>query len=261
MDYRLPVVSLALVAAALLPSPEFGPSDKCADALGSAEVNAFDIADCNRLAQRWTPSSSLSRRLVAHPRTSNNALSLVFWRRCTTTAWSPLANGLATMLGGGRLTGSACNPAALPALTDVAVLNAIKRIKLPRPTVGVPRYTLVNLETTFYTRAEPFTRQFPLLGRQVTARVTPETYTWTWGDGDYTTTDQPGEPYPSKDVTHTYLHRTQGDNQMHVHVSVEYSCEYQVANGTWQQIPDTITIDGPPSAFPIKEASAVLVPN
>jgi hypothetical protein len=165
------------------------------------------------------------------------------------------------MLGGGRLTGSACNPAALPALTNVEVLHALKRIKLPRPPAGVPRYTLVNLETTFYTRAEPFTRQFPLLGRQVTARVTPETYTWTWGDGDYTTTDQPGEPYPSKDVTHTYLHRTQGDNQMHVHVSVEYSCEYQVANGTWQQIPDTITIDGPPSAFPIKEASAVLVPN
>jgi hypothetical protein len=165
------------------------------------------------------------------------------------------------MLGGGRLTGSACNAAALPALTNVDMLHALRRIKLPRPTVGVPLYTLVNLETTFYTRAEPFTRQFPLLGRQVTARVTPETYTWTWGDGDHTTTDQPGEPYPSKDVTHTYLHRTHGDNQMHVHVSVEYSCEYQVANGSWQQIPDTITIVGPPSAFPIKEASAVLVPN
>lgn len=146
-------------------------------------------------------------------------------------------------------------------MTSADVLRAIKRIGLPSPQAGVPRYTLVNLKTTFYTRAEPFTRHFQLLGRPVTARVTPDLYTWSWGDGRQTTTDRPGKPYPSTELTHTYVHRTHGHNWMQVNVAVRYHCDFQVSNGQSRRIAETITIEGPVSAFPVREATAVLIPR
>ena len=91
--------------------------------------------------------------------------------------------------------------------------------------------------------------------------MTPDLYTWSWGDGRHTTTDRPGEPYPSTEVTHTYVHRTHGNDWMQVNVSVCYHCDFQVSNGQWRRIAQAITIDGPVSAFPVKEATAVLVPR
>jgi hypothetical protein len=48
---------------------------------------------------------------------------------------------------------------------------------------------------------------------------------------------------------------------MQVHVAIRYHCDYRVTAGQWQQIIQTITIDGPVSVFPVKEATAVLVPQ
>ncbi len=146
-------------------------------------------------------------------------------------------------------------------VTSVDVLTALHRVGLPQPAVDGPRYTLVNLETTFYVKAASFTRSFRLLGQPVTAEVAPVTYTWHWGDGAMTTTTTPGRPYPAKDVTHTYAHRTNGGAQREVGVVIEWRCRFKVANGDWQSISDTITTQGTPARFPIREASAVLIPN
>jgi hypothetical protein len=253
-----------LMVVALVGLSPAAEAQDCRHITGARQAHTFDIADCSRQMLHWVlpvPNSTLGHSTNIN--VLNSAASLVWWTRCSAAPWSSIPTLAALGLNGSRLTGASCNPAALVprAVTSSDVLRAIKRIGLPSPQAGVPRYTLVNLKTTFYTHAEAFTRHFQLLGRPVTARVTPDLYTWSWGDGRHTTTDRPGKPYPSTEVTHTYVHRTHGRHWMQVNVSVRYHCDYQVSGGEWRRIAQTITIDGQVSAFPVKEATAVLVPR
>jgi hypothetical protein len=144
-------------------------------------------------------------------------------------------------------------------LTWEDVESAIRRVGIPEATVTAPGYTLVNLDTTFYTEPRPFTRTLQIIGYSVDVDVAPATYTWHWGDGQTDTTDTPGDPYPSDDVTHTYLHHTDHGQPLHVSVDVGWQARYRVDNGAWTAIPDTITIAGPPTPLPIRQASAVLI--
>jgi hypothetical protein len=125
--------------------------------------------------------------------------------------------------------------------------------------VTAPGYTLVNLETTFYTDVQPLTRTLSIIGYTVDVDITPTTYTWHWGQGETSTTHTPGSPYPSTDVTHTYLHHTPKNRPASLSVDVEYTARYRVDGGAWIDIPDTITIAGPTTSLPIRQASAVLV--
>lgn len=259
-------LSITLISAAMLFTFAVhagAVSSGCRHVGGRAGLATFTVdgTGCSR-ATLWRWSSTSSVHTSQNPRPSTGHVA-IWWSRCSAKPWSAIPSLVAVSLNGGRLTGAACNPAiVIPrAVTSIDVLMAIKRIGLPVSNVGVPRYTLVNLKTTFYTHAAPFTRRFRLLGRPIVARVTPDRYIWSWGDGQRTTTDRPGKPYPSTEVTHTYVHRTHGDRWMRVYVSVRYRCEFRVSGGSWQGISQTITIDGPASTFPVKEATAVLVPH
>lgn len=139
------------------------------------------------------------------------------------------------------------------------VLSELKRIGVPAVGVEAPTYTLVNLDTTFYTTPVPIDRSFTLIGYDVDAHIEPTSYTWHWGDGTADNTDTPGRPYPATDVTHTYTHATHDEPGNALSVDVTYAARYRIDGGDWQDIPDTITIQGPATPLPIKEASGVLV--
>ena len=140
------------------------------------------------------------------------------------------------------------------------VLTALRRMGLPALTVHTQPSptTLVNLDTIFYTEPVPFTKQITLLGQPVTVTARPTSYTWHHGDGTTATTSTPGAPYPSMEVTHTYLH---AHVTVQTRVSVTYTGRFKVAGGPWQDIPGSVTITGPPTALRIAEATPVLSGN
>jgi hypothetical protein len=138
---------------------------------------------------------------------------------------------------------------------------AIKRIGVPPATVEGPDYTLVNLRTTFYTKAAPFDRSFVLLGYHVDVHITPMSYIWRWGDGSTTTTRRPGRPYPARDVTHTYLHATDSGTSLPLRVDIAYSASFRIDGGDWVRVSDRLVIAGTTRQLPVKQASAVLVPG
>ncbi len=145
------------------------------------------------------------------------------------------------------------------ALTTQDVITALRRLGVPAATVEAPQYTLVNLETTFFTRPETIDRSLTIIGYTVDVQIAPSSYRWSWGDGTTTSSRTAGQPYPSKDVTHTYLRATDPNSSVALRVDVTYAARYRVDGGPWQTIPDVMTIPGPPTDLPVKQAAAVLV--
>lgn len=146
-------------------------------------------------------------------------------------------------------------------LTWSDIRDALRRIGVPPAEVEGPAYTLVNLQTTFYTSAGAFDRSFDLLGFQVDVHIIPVSYIWHWGDGVTTTTHRPGRPYPAKDVTHTYVHATDPGVTLPVRVDVAYRAQFRIDGGDWTSVNDQLVIAGLTRQLPIKQASAVLVPS
>ncbi len=144
----------------------------------------------------------------------------------------------------------------LPRITPAQVLSAIRRIGLPQLTVHVQPEgtTLVNFDTNFYVVPQDFSRTITLLGRSVAVDATPTQYTWVHGDGSSAATSEPGAPYPQLDVTYAYRHK----GTVTTHVQVTYSARFRVEGGSWQQIPDTVTVDGPPTTLQVSEATGLL---
>ena len=137
------------------------------------------------------------------------------------------------------------------------VLNAIRQIGLPSLEIRTqPKdKTLVNFATIFYAKPEVFTRTIQLLGQQVEVEATPSQYTWHHGDGTTATTTSPGAPYPSKEITYSY---TRAHTTVSPSVDVTYTARFRVGGGAWQDIAETVTINGPAGSLRISEATAVL---
>ncbi len=146
-------------------------------------------------------------------------------------------------------------------LTWGDVLSAVRQVGIPEATVQAPGYTLVNLETTFYTEPSVIDRSLTLIGYAVDVNIEPTSYTWHWGDGSTTQTSTPGRPYPATDVTHTYRRATEAATPLALSVDVTYTARYRVDGGSWQTIPQNLTSTGPATSLPVKQAASVLVGN
>jgi hypothetical protein len=143
-----------------------------------------------------------------------------------------------------------------PQVTPGLVLDAIRRIGLPRLSVHIQPQgkTLVNFDTNFYVDPQRFSRTITLLGQSVDVEATPAGYTWRHGDGTSATTTEPGAPYPDLAVTYAY----QQAATVAPSVQVTYTARFRVGGGAWQQIPGTVTVDGPPTTLAVVEGTGVL---
>jgi hypothetical protein len=149
-------------------------------------------------------------------------------------------------------------PDASPVVTPGMVAATFKVFPLPvsRVQVEPPNgRTLVNFETNFFTDARPFNATVTLLGRPVDLRIVPSAFGWHFGDGESTTTDEPGSPYPKLDVTHSYL--TKGP--VAPSVDTTYTATYRVNGGPWRDVPGSVTIAGAPVQLEVLTATPVLV--
>ena len=143
-----------------------------------------------------------------------------------------------------------------PQVTPGLVLNAIRRIGLPQLSVHIQPQgkTLVNFDTNFYVDPQQFNRTLTLLGQSVDVEATPTGYTWLHGDGTSATTTDPGAPYPELAVTYAYPTAA----TVAPSVQVTYTARFRVGGGAWQQIPGTVTVDGPPTNLLVVEGTGVL---
>jgi hypothetical protein len=131
-------------------------------------------------------------------------------------------------------------------------------IQIPAATIGInppDGRTLVNFETIFYTEAGEQNFPVTLLGRSVVIYAIPTDYTWHHGDGTTQTTETPGAPYPSKEITH--LFETMGT--VTPRVDVRYRAEFTVDGGARQPIPGIATVTGTSEELTILEARTRLV--
>jgi hypothetical protein len=147
----------------------------------------------------------------------------------------------------------------LGGLTPGMVQRAFRRLSWPASELVVepPQgRTLVNFDTNFYTaNTHPTTRTVTLLGQPVTIEATPTSYSWHFGDDGTLTTSDPGAPYPDLRVTHRY--RRVGS--VTPSVDTTYAGRYRVADGSWQTIPDTLTVPGATVDLQVVSATPHLV--
>ena len=145
------------------------------------------------------------------------------------------------------------------------VLREFRRLKWPSAELVIQppdHRTMVNLETLFSTTlAESQTQTVTLLGQRVTIEATPTSYVW-HSDvaGDAWETTDPGHPYQPGHNPEQLNHYIYLDADVTVHPSVDvvYSGRYQVGNGAWQDIPETLTVAGDTQSLEVTQAAPVL---
>jgi PKD domain len=92
----------------------------------------------------------------------------------------------------------------------VAATSLSDRISKSLPTVGIsyqPNFKpLINVPVYFWSDVpQIFRSQVDLIGEAIDVAMRPS-FTWSFGDGTFATTTDPGGPYPSGKITHTYSH-------------------------------------------------------
>jgi hypothetical protein len=144
-----------------------------------------------------------------------------------------------------------------PTVTPGDVLSALRRIGLPRLDVEVQPAdkTLVNFDTIFWTDPETVALGLTILGQGVDVVATPVRYAWSFGDGTGRTTSTPGDPYPSRSITHRYQ---DAEVTVHPQVAVAYRARFRVDGGGWQQIDETVSTTGPATSLRVAEATPLL---
>ncbi|WZH52778.1 MAG: PKD domain-containing protein [Nocardioides alkalitolerans] len=160
--------------------------------------------------------------------------------------------------GTGRPTNCTPTPGEDPAaVVNAAVYQAFREVPLPETVLHIQPpdgTTLVNLETNFFTTAEPFTTTLTVLGYTVDLDITPTIYTWDFGDGTTTTTTTPGAPYPHLDITHAYT-RT---GTYPTRLTTTWSADFRVADRPWQRVQGTVDMTSPTLDLQVRQATPVL---
>jgi len=138
------------------------------------------------------------------------------------------------------------------------VVREWQAIQIPAATIGInppDGRTLVNFETIFFTDAGEQSYPVTLLGRAVVIYAVPVEYIWHHGDDTTQTTQSPGAPYPSKEITH--LFDTIGT--VNPRVDVRYRAEFTVDGGARQPIPGIASVTGTSEELTVLEARTRLV--
>ena len=138
------------------------------------------------------------------------------------------------------------------------IVREWQAIQIPAATIGInppDGRTLVNFETIFFTDAGEQSFPVTLLGRSVVIYAVPVEYIWHHGDGSTQTTQSPGAPYPSKEITH--LFDTIGT--VNPRVDVRYRAEFTVDGGARQPIPGIASVTGTSEELTVLEARTRLV--
>ena len=147
----------------------------------------------------------------------------------------------------------------LGVITPGMVLREFKRLTWPESplTVQPPGgRTAVNFTTYFFTdNVAPTTQTVTIIGQDVEIKATPTSYRYRFDGHDSVETRSAGGPYPSGDVTHEYAY--QGGARPSI--DTVYSGRYRVNGGGWQDIPETVTVEGAAVALRIVEVRPTLV--
>ena len=113
----------------------------------------------------------------------------------------------------------------------------------------------VHMTNVLHTDPETQELSTELLGTPVAIRAIPESFHWDLGDGNTITTTNPGEPYPSEQVSATYSHEGWYD----ITLTTTFSGQFSVAGGEWQDIDGTIEITSDPVPIYSKSLESNLV--
>ncbi|WP_062377126.1 hypothetical protein [Demequina pelophila] len=95
-----------------------------------------------------------------------------------------------------------------------------------------------------------------VLGAPVEIRATPSSFTWEWGDGESTTTTDPGRPYPNATVTYAYPLWVE---QASVVLTTTWTGHYRISGGDWEPFSSTIASASPTIDLDVIRPRAVLV--
>lgn len=143
-------------------------------------------------------------------------------------------------------------------VTTGDIKTAFKQIPMPASALHIqPPHgeTLVNFDTIFFT--DPFTldKQVTVLDATVDFHITVAHYTWHYGDGTSTTTQDPGAAYPHQTITHRYLHK----GTVNISLDTTYQADYRINGGPQQHLAATVTIPSPTQSLTIRTATPHLV--
>ncbi|GAA2720080.1 PKD domain-containing protein [Cellulomonas aerilata] len=142
-----------------------------------------------------------------------------------------------------------------------AVAQEFRRLPLTPSTLSVQPpsgWTLVNADTiAFADDDDTQTLLTTVLGLGVTIRATPDTFTWSFGDGSpELTTSDPGRPWPD----HTVAHRYTSEGMHAISLTTTWAGTFQVAgSSTWAPVDGTATTTSTSPPLTVYEARSRLV--
>lgn len=113
----------------------------------------------------------------------------------------------------------------------------------------------VNMRNVLYADPEEQVLQTELLDTPVSVRATPVSYHWDLGDGNTITTDSPGQPYPSDEISTSYTQEGWYD----ITLTTTFSGEFSVDGDPWQDIDGTIEVASDPIPLYSKSLESRLV--
>ena len=153
--------------------------------------------------------------------------------------------------------GWACPDDLLPTLTERDLRRlTIEPLTAHRQPAGAE--ALVNKALIVYAEPEHRTFRTSLLGYGIDVEVFPVAYTWDFGDGTVLETTEPGAPYPSFDVAHTYTQELTAT----VSLTTTWEGRYRVDDDPdreWRDIPGTAQTTTPFEPFDVIELRSTLV--